>query len=476
MSDREPLTNCCLRDTARCIVPCAFAWRAAVAMLALLALAWGCAGQDVVAPRGIERVRHVIVIYMENWSFNGQFGLFPGANGIANAGDTIRQVRKDGSAYTSLPQPLFQGQPDSRIPAGIPVRLFDLLQYVPRDRLTNSPVHLFYQEQYQINGGRMDKFVAWNDAGGDHGGLAMSYYDVTDMPLGQFARRYTLCDNFFHSAFGGSWLNHMWLISVRTPYWPEAPRDMVAHLDAHGVLIPGTRQDAEITPDGYAVNTMFATNPPYPENVPLERRLPPQAAPTIGDRLSERGVSWAWYSGGWNDAIAGRPAKLFQFHHQPFAYFAQYAPGTPARDHLKDEVDFFRDLASGSLPAVAFVKPIGDNNEHPGYSTFAAGQQQVARLVKAIQDSSIWPHVVIIVTYDEHGGRWDHVPPPVIDRWGPGLRVPTVIISPFAKQGFVDHTEYETVSILKFIETRWGLSPLEERDRRANDLARALDL
>ena len=308
MSDREPLTNCCLRDTARCIVPCAFAWRAAVAMLALLALAWGCAGQDVVAPRGIERVRHVIVIYMENWSFNGQFGLFPGANGIANAGDTIRQVRKDGSAYTSLPQPLFQGQPDPRIPAGISVRPFDLLQYVPRDRLTNSPVHLFYQEQYQINGGRMDKFVAWNDAGGDHGGLAMSYYDVTDMPLGQFARRYTLCDNFFHSAFGGSWLNHMWLISVRTPYWPEAPRDMVAHLDAHGVLIPGTRQDAEITPDGYAVNTMFATNPPYLENVSLERRLPPQAAPTIGDRLSERGVSWAWYSGGWNDAIAGRPS------------------------------------------------------------------------------------------------------------------------------------------------------------------------
>ena len=262
----------------------------------------------MVAPRGIERVRHVIVIYMENWSFNGQFGLFPGANGIANAGDTIRQVRKDGSAYTSLPQPLFQGQPDLRTPAGIPVRPFDLLQYVPRDRLTNSPVHLFYQEQYQINGGRMDKFVAWNDAGGDHGGLAMSYYDVTDMPLGQFARRYTLCDNFFHSAFGGSWLNHMWLISVRTPYWPEAPRDMVAHLDAHGVLIPGTRQDAEITPDGYAVNTMFATNPPYLENVSLERRLPPQAAPTIGDRLSERGVSWAWYSGGWNDAIAGRPS------------------------------------------------------------------------------------------------------------------------------------------------------------------------
>ncbi|MGH8072024.1 MAG: acid phosphatase [Candidatus Entotheonellia bacterium] len=463
------------RDISRGPISHAFAWRAVVTMLVLLALIWGCAGRDVAVPRGIEQVRHVIVIYMENWSFDGQFGLFPGANGIANAGDTIRQVRKDGSPYTTLPQPLFQGRPDPRIPADLPVRPFNLMRYVPPDQITDNIVHLFYQQQYQINGGRMDKFVAWNDAGGDHGGLAMSHYDVTDMPLGQLARQYTLCDNFFHSAFGGSWLNHMWLISARTPYWPEAPRDMVAQLDVHGVLIPGTRQEAEVTPDGYAVNTMFATNPPYPEGVPAERRLPPQTAPTIGDRLRERGVSWAWYAGGWNDAMAGRPAKLFQFHHQPFAYFARYAPGTPERSHLKDEADFFRDLSTGSLPAVAFVKPIGDDNEHPGYATLAAGQQHIARLVKAIQDSSVWPHAVVLVTYDEHGGRWDHVPPPVIDRWGPGLRVPTVIISPFAKQGFVDHTQYETVSILKFIETRWGLPPLEERDRRANDLTGAFE-
>jgi acid phosphatase len=463
-------------DIVRLSIPRTLVWRPTVAMLALLILVWGCAGRDTRVPSGIERVRHVIVIYMENWSFDGQFGLFPGANGIANAGDTTRQVHKDGSPYTTLPQPMFQGQPDARIPADLPVRPFDLVRFIPTDQLTNSPVHLFYQEQYQINGGRMDKFVAWNDAGGDHGGLAMSYYDATDMPMGRLARQYTLCDNFFHSAFGGSWLNHMWLISARTPHWPEAPQDMVAQLDAHGVLIPGTRQNAEITPDGYAVNTMFATNPPYPENIPLERRLPPQTAPTIGDRLSERGISWTWYSGGWNDAIAGRPAKLFQFNHQPFAYFAQYAPDMQGRSHLKDEVDFFRELATGNFPAVAFVKPLGDNNEHPGYSTVVAGQQRVAMLVKAVQDSSIWPHAVIIVTYDEHGGRWDHVPPPVIDRWGPGLRVPTVIISPFAKQGFVDHTEYETVSILKFIETRWGVPPLDERDRRANDLAQALDL
>src|SRR5262245_53631950 len=243
--------------------------------LLVLMLVWGCAGRDVAVPKGIEQVQHVIVIYMENWSFNGQFGLFPGANGIAHAGDTIRQVRKDGSPYTTLPQPLFKGQPDPRIPSDLPVRPFELARYIPPDQFTSIPVHLFYQEQYQINGGRMDKFVAWNDADGDHGGLTMSYYDVTEMPVGRLARQYTLCDNFFHSAFGGSWLNHMWLISARTPYWPEAPREMVAQLDAHGVLVPGTRPEAEVTPDGYAVNTVFPTHPPSPENVPLEPRLPP---------------------------------------------------------------------------------------------------------------------------------------------------------------------------------------------------------
>jgi phospholipase C len=81
--------------------------------------------------------------------------------------------------------------------------------------------------------------------------------------------------------------------------------------------------------------------------------------------------------------------------------------------------------------------------------------------------------VVIIVTYDEHGGFWDHVAPPTIDKWGPGTRVPAIIVSPFAKRNYVDHTQYETVSILSFIEKRWGLSPLSDRDRNANPLSNA---
>jgi phospholipase C len=134
-----------------------------------------------------------------------------------------------------------------------------------------------------------------------------------------------------------------------------------------------------------------------------------------------------------------------------------------------------RALTTNDLPAVSFIKPLGPDNEHPGYASLQQGQQHVADLVAAVQNSPYWADTAIIITYDEHGGRWDHVAPPVIDKWGPGSRVPAIIISPFAKKGYVDHTQYETVSILKFIETRWGLAPLSTRDAAANDLTNAFD-
>ena len=243
-------------------------------------------------------------------------------------------------------------------------------------------------------------------------------------------------------------------------------------IDERGVLV----KRGSVTPDGYVVHTAYSLSPPYPaRSRDPAQRLPLQTMPTIGDRLTEKGVSWAWYSGGWNDAVAGRPDALFQFHHQPFNYFAPYAEGTTARgEHLKDIEDFFAALRAGTLPAVVFVKPIGAHNEHPGYTDLLRGQQYAATLVKAVQDSAVWKSSVII-TYDEGGGRWDHVPPPRGDRWGPGIRVPAIIISPYAKRGFIDHTSYETVSILKLIETRWKLAPLGRRDAAANNLLNAFD-
>ena len=158
-----------------------------------------------------------------------------------------------------------------------------------------------------------------------------------------------------------------------------------------------------------------------------------------------------------------------------FAYFKKYAPGTKERaDHLKDEADLQKGIADGSLPPVVFYKPIGTLNEHPGYAEIMSGDAHIDDLLTKIEKSSIWNDAVIIVTYDEHGGFWDHVPPPKGDRWGPGLRVPTLIISPFARKDYVDHTVYDTTSILKLIETRFGLAPLGTRDRDAGDLNNAL--
>jgi phospholipase C len=130
-------------------------------------------------------------------------------------------------------------------------------------------------------------------------------------------------------------------------------------------------------------------------------------------------------------------------------------------------------VISGALPAVTFIKPLGPDNEHPGYASLLQGQEHVAGLVQAVIASPYWKDTAIIITYDENGGRWDHVPPPVVDRWGPGTRVPTIVISPLARRRYVDHTYYDTTSILKLIERRWGLAPLGARDAAANDLSNA---
>ncbi|MBA3945026.1 MAG: acid phosphatase [Herpetosiphonaceae bacterium] len=421
----------------------------------------------------LDKINHVIVIYQENWSFDGLYGNFPGANGLANASATVPQVDKTGKPYAILPQPIDTTQKppaaDPRFPANLPVQPYDVAKYVAPDQKTGDLVHRYYQQQYQIDGGKMDKFVAWSDAAG----LAMSHYDATNMPEGKLAQQYTMADNFFHGAFGGSFLNHMWLICACTPTWPHAPASKVAQLDANGIMV----KDGQVTPDGYAINTSFTVNQPHPATITDTAQLVPnQTLPTIGDRLSAKQLSWAWYSGGWNDAMAGHPDPLFQFHHQPFAFFANYADGMPTKAaHLKDEKDFLSSLTSNALPAVSFIKPLGEDNEHPGYSTLVRGQQHVADLVNAVQKSSYWQDSAIIITYDEHGGRWDHVAPPVVDKWGPGERVPAIIISPFAKKGFVDHTQYDTTSILKFIEDRWQLQPLGTRDAAANSLVNAFD-
>ena len=439
----------------------------AASALLLSVLFVGCQKSLPIPPAELNKIQHVVVIYMENHSFDNLYGDFPGANGLADAPENrIIQVDSTGMPYSVLPA--ITGT--TAFPTNLPNHFFDIDQYVPNDMLTPDVLHRYYQEQLQIDGGKMDKYALYNTSAG----LSQGYYKTSLIPMLPFAEHYTLCDNFYHSAFGGSFLNHMWLIAAASPVFPNAPASIVAKLDAHGNLIT----DGQVTPDGFVVNTSYTVNAPHPATTPVADLVPNQTLPTIGDRLSGKNISWAWYSGGWDSALAGTPDPTFQFHHQPFAYFANFANGTKAKaEHLLDEKLFIAAAKAGTLPSVSFVKPLGINNEHPGYSDVALGETHAVELINDVLNGPDGKDVMIIVTYDENGGFWDHVAPPVIDKkWGPGTRVPAIIISPFAKKGFVDHTQYETASILALIEKRWNLAPLASRDKNANPLENVFDL
>ena len=158
----------------------------------------------------------------------------------------------------------------------------------------------------------------------------------------------------------------------------------------------------------------------------------------------------------------------------------RFAPGTADRArHLKDGEDFLADIAKGTLPAVTFYKPAGRVNEHPSYTDLAGGDEHIADVLTRLRASAQWSKMVVIVTYDENGGFWDHLPPPSGpgwgDRWGPGTRVPTLIVSPFARRGYVDKTPYDTTSILKFMTRRFGLEPLPGVRANAGDLSNAFE-
>jgi len=137
--------------------------------------------------------------------------------------------------------------------------------------------------------------------------------------------------------------------------------------------------------------------------------------------------------------------------------------------------DFVAAIDKGNLPQVAFYKPQGSLNQHPSYTDVQSGDIHVAELLARIKASPLWASTAIIITYDENGGFWDHAPPPKGDRWGPGTRIPAIIVSPFAKKGYVDHTPYDTTSIIKFITRRFGLEPLPGVRPGASDLTAAFD-
>lgn len=422
-------------------------------------------------PPALAKIGHILVIFEENRSFDNMFGHFPGANGLDNA-KTPAQVRADDGAFETLPPVMNTNQrpaaPDPRFPLTLPNAPFDTGTFVKPSELTGDLVHRFYQEQAQIDGGRMDRFADVSDSGG----LTMGYFNLADTNLWKLASEYTLGDAMFHSAFGGSFLNHTFLVCSCAFRWPEAPARIVAQFDSAGRRI----KDGQVTPAGDVVNTSRSIYLHAPSDTDPALLVPPQTMPHIGDRLDAKGVSWAWYSGGYADAAAGHPGKLFQFHHQPMAYFADLAPGTGAqKNHLKDAADLDAAIAAGTLPQVAFYKPYGSLNQHPGYANITDGDAHIGDLLARLQKSPQWADMLVIITYDENGGEWDHVAPPKRDAWGPGTRIPLVLAGPTVKRHYVDHTQYDFGSILHTIELRFGAEPLNDRDANAAPMTAALD-
>ncbi|MGF6998393.1 acid phosphatase [Paraburkholderia sp. GAS32] len=469
-----------------------------------------------------DQVKQIVVIYAENRSFANLYGNFPGVQYPLDAVSAERYLQLDRDGKTPLPRlpaiwgglvPQAQevdgkrymiGQKDIANLRNGPFHITDAQGApLPNGVITRDLVHRFYQNQMQINAGRNNQFAAWGDAGG----LVMGHYrnSADTLCLWNLAQQYTLCDNFFMAAFGGSWLNHIFLISAQAPFYPDIhnspAKKMVSVVEGDDPT--GTRlkvaadspasaldgppkfvNDGAFTADGYAVNTMA---PPYqPSSVrPAEggnpaladpsnpRVMPPQNYATIGDRLTDKGVDWAWYSGAWQYALEHQDTGAvpdFQYHHQPFNYFTNYAPGTAARRKylrdagLGDDASTNRlidDIDAGRLPAVTFYKPQGDLNMHAGYADVASGDRHVANVIEHIQRGPQWANTVVVVTVDENGGWWDPVSPPKGDRWGPGSRVPALVISPLAKKGYVDHTVYDTNSILRLISRVHGLAPLD---------------
>ncbi len=553
--------------------------------LALLTLA-SLAGLEARAG-SLSDYNQIVVILEENHSFDNLWGLWgevegEPVNGLPQA-DAAHQLQlgADGKPFRCL------FQDDANLPTGNATCFanapFDIEDYIkPQDETCPKPygasftrqgkregyakgegekggctrdlVHSFYNEHYQINGGRQNRYVLGSDAAG----LVMGYYDTRQAPLYKYlheaaAPHFVIADNFFHAAFGGSFINHQWLIAVRTPVYKNAPslsadKDLHSVIDANGLatkpppqIYPatqGTMRDRPLTaycegdprmPAGYVaapkgflcgdwtVGTISPQNWPWRPDEPNIPRLPPLDDATIGDRLDDKHIEWAWYAGGW-DNVEGRrdgrgwtngsgphcaeaqgadahanetvidgvlrcPDKSFQYHHQPFDYFSKYAPGQEERSkRLRDEEEFFDAARTGNLPAVSFVKPLGSENEHPGYASEDKGDSHLVKLVKAVLEGGNAADTLIIITYDEHGGAWDHVPPPPYgenangahDEWGPGTRVPAMLIAKKLERSGVDHVAHDTTAITKLIEERFCLAPLGERDKAVASLKSAL--
>jgi phospholipase C len=386
--------------------------------LLLLSIVYPASSQDTQdasqsdgPPQANTPIEHIIVLMQENHSFDNYFGTYPGANGIPEG--TCMPVNPFDETITECVEPFHVSEEDVQM---------------------DDPDHSEETHRIQYNEGKMDGFVHALELRAQDGRLAMAYYDERDLPYyWNIADNFVLFDNFFSSVHGGSFDNHMFWVAGTTvvPTREETTQELLAETD------------------------------------------------TIFDRLEEAGLSWKFYVQNYDPELTYRTAHLYprnrasQVIWVPLLNMDRFLDDPELNSHIVNLDEYYDDLSDGTLPNVAFMVPSGPS-EHPP-SNIISGQRFVRTLLQRLMQSDYWEKAVFMWTYDDWGGWYDHVPPPKVDEFGYGFRVPALLVSSYAKRGFIDSTELDYTSILKFIEENWGLEPLAARDAKANSIINAFD-
>ncbi len=398
-------------------------------------------------------IKHIVVIMQENRSFDNYFGTYPGANGIPEG----------------VCVPLSPDNP----------KIGCVKPFLSTRAVSADMPHGYQSSIAAYDNGKMDGYmIAENE-----NPQTMSYYDNKTIPYyWNLAKHYVLADNFYSSVLSYSLPNHWYAVAGQAPATSflykmhRPPNNNILNQNENASTIAGGNSKTS----GSTAN--FGVNPN-----PLTGNLKDQVArvyleesnltKTIADLFMNniQNITWKYYdhfvkTGNYKAAVnSGRAFEYWNpFSAKASTYTSQYSPHFVNRAHL------FTDLKTGAFPQVSWVIPSFPISEHAP-ANITTGMNWVKLVINSIMDSPYWNSTAIILTWDDYGGFYDHIPPPQIDKYGLGFRMPTLIISPYAKPGYIDHTQYQFESMLKFIEWRFNLQPLTERDLHANNLINAFD-
>ncbi|GIU99224.1 MAG: hypothetical protein KatS3mg014_0840 [Actinomycetota bacterium] len=377
---------------------------------------------DASAFETLTPIKHVVFLIKENRSFDHLFGRFPGVNGtrVANDRGTIRPLT----------------------PA--------------EDQRAHDLPHCYQCAVAAVNGGRMDGFNQTEPADT----WAFTQFRPHQMPnYWHWAERNVLFDNFFASAMGPSFPNHLYAIAATAGGALDNPVQTFQALRRQQERGFAKSWGCDIAEPGAYVEILD------PEG-DLVKVDPCFDFLTVGDLLNAKGIPWAYY--------AATNTQL-GYIWSAYAAIRRYRENPAMWDRFMRPVDdLIRDIRADRLPPVTWITPRFQLSEHPEYN-FCHGENWSTEVINAIMRSDMWPTTAIFLTWDDYGGFYDHVPPKEIDPFGYGIRVPLLVISPYAKDGYVSHEEGEFSSVLRFIEDNWFLTQLTHRDRRATPLLSAFD-